>query len=74
MTKVEYIESKRTGMLQLYEILEKYYRSHDDSFESLSLDELINMMRKTDMANFKNSEEIWYKCCYNCKEVNPYNQ
>lgn len=74
MTKVEYIESKRIGITQLIEILQKYYESHDNSFESLSLDELINMARKIDVGNFKNNAEIWFECCRNCNKIKPYGQ
>ena len=74
MTKVEYIESKLTGMVQVCEALKKYYEDNDNSFESLSLDELIDMIRKIDLGNFKDNEEILYECCRNCKEVNPYNK
>lgn len=72
MTKVEYIESKRIGITQLIEKLQEYYESHDNSFESLSFDELINMARKIDVGNFKNNEEIWFERCRNCNEIKPY--
>ena len=74
MTKVEYIESKRIGITQLIEKLQEYYENHDNSFESLSFDELINIARKIDMGNFKNNEEIWFECCCNCNKIKPYGQ
>lgn len=71
MTKIEYIESKRFGMGQLYEKLNEYYINHNNSFTDLSIDDLTKMARKIDRGNFGKgqNQEIWYKCCDNCKSV-----
>lgn len=71
MTKIEYIESKRFGMIQLYEKLNEYYINHSNSFTDLSIDDLTKMTREIDRGNFKKgqNQEIWYKCCDNCKSV-----
>ena len=71
MTKIEYIESKRFGMIQLYEKLNEYYINHSNSFTDLSIDDLTKMTREIDRGNFEKgqNQEIWYKCCDNCKFV-----
>lgn len=71
MTKIEYIESKRFGMIQLYEKLNEYYINHSNSFTDLSIDDLTKMTREIDRGNFEKGQkhEIWYKCCNNCKLI-----
>lgn len=69
MTKIEYIESKRLVMVQLYEKLNEYYEKHNHSFVDLSIDDLTKMTREIDRGNFEKgqNQEIWYKCCNNCE-------
>lgn len=71
MTKIEYIESKRFGMIQLYEKLNKYYEDHNHSFTDLSIEDLTKMTREIDRDNFEKgqNQEIWYQRCNNCQSV-----
>ena len=71
MTKIEYIESKRFGMIQLYEKLNEYYINHSNSFTDLSIDDLTKMTQEIDRGNFEKgqNQEIWYQCCNNCQFV-----
>ena len=71
MTKIEYIESKRFGMIQLYEKLNEYYEEHNHSFTDLSIDDLTKITQDIDRSNFERgqNQEIWYQRCNNCQSV-----
>lgn len=71
MTKIEYIESKRFGMIQLYEKLNEHYINHSNSFTDLKIDDLTKITREIDETNLRKGQkqEIWYKCCDNCKLI-----
>ena len=79
MTKVESIELRRHGMADLFIVLEEYYKCNNNSFQNLSLDELINIVRRKDKDYFNeinNVKEdypyaVSFECCRNCNEVKP---
>ena len=66
MTKVEYIESKREGMVQLYLKLDEFYK-REGAFDYLELENIEEMIRDLDKDNFKTyKKDVGYACCREC--------
>lgn len=67
MTKVEFIESKREGMIRLYQKLDEFYKLKN-SFESLKLEDIEEMIRDIDESNFEAyKKDFGYVCCGECE-------
>lgn len=69
MTKVEFIASKREGMVQLYQKLDEFYKCKG-TFDDLNLDEIVEMIRELDKNNFERyAEKVGYICCAECERI-----
>lgn len=73
MTKVEYIESKREGMVRLYQKLGEFYK-REGAFDYLELEDIEEMIRDLDKDNFETyKKDVNYICCGECEHYKENN-